>query len=264
MKTFKILSLLILLGIITSCEKDEIFEEKSNSDLKRAAQVDLINEVALEHNKGLDYIYYELKKAVKKGVIKVSNKQEFYDYAYKSNLNFYRNHFLVTDYNAAVDLSKEIYDYVSITYPLSGSQESQMWLGLDDGVLTQSQKNILLSLESDIDRANSFDDVIDALNAAKILTNNTPFGTIEEATRLLYAFEVGLKSAEYWNANYAKWKTFNNSLVLSKKVDWLGVGISDCRGALRGFFAGGPQGALIGGLGSSACAVLCDIIFNKN
>jgi len=261
MKTFKILSLIFLFGLFASCEKDDVLKETTNGQVK-ASQPDIIEQIALAHNEGLEFIYNELESKINDGSLDKSDRLQVCNFVYAKGIEFFQGHPLVYDYNASVQAADEAY-YYNYNYHPFYSFESKMWTPLDDfdGTVSELEKIYLKNLEKRIYRARNYNNVIEQYNIIKSQVISESRFTDDQKLTMLVAIEIGIKSTEYWNENYKAW----NDLVgfdITKEItilDIIDAVLADLRWARRlAIFGPGP--ALRGALLASGISILMDII----
>jgi hypothetical protein len=200
---------IISLGIMQSCDS---FGDFNSVDPSTELNIDF-EKIGQEHNKGLDYIFEQLKidqesqsitlKQENKSItLKSSDSMLDFSIIEKASVLFVT----MSDYGKGIEKEKfsKIINLTSEKIPLKSTNTNT-----DHLVLTKSQqyymnkyKEIIMSMTNDIKPVIKKLEKLDA----EIILNCTS----EEVIPLLAMTSVGKYSLQYWNENLYKWVTLFN------------------------------------------------------
>lgn len=259
------------------CAKNNVIINKSSIEQD-------YNLIGQEHNKGLDFIFQDLKESLSKAKTKSTDDgskfyTDIFDLLENSSVNFVKasNYGKVSETEGLYKITKILYSSTSLK---SKSDHLSNELDSDSiNYLTSKQKyyleryrEIILSMRHDIDA------VINNLNLLEeeIISNCDS----SELKPLLCATSVGKYSLQYWHENLykwmalfsnnkislpklksstevetndAEWEWFNNALISMGQSDGIGAALGAGLGALAGG-VGAIPGAIVGGCNASAGA----------
>jgi hypothetical protein len=280
----------VLLTIIGYSFQSCSNEDEMDTDVAANINIDF-EKIGREHNKGLDYIYEQLKKNQEGNSVKLRSTTSSFDIAEDASVQFVT----ASDYGKGIEKEKmyEIVKLSSERISLRSANANEIINTDNLEFLTDKQqqylnkyKEIIKSTKKDLDP------VIEKLKKLdiEIISNCTS----EEAIPLLAATSVGRHSLQYWNDNLYKWialldpdtKKIESALVPRLKSgtievqtndeewEWFydtltSMGQSDGIGALiggisglAGGIVGAIPGALVGACNASAGAGI-KALFNK-
>ncbi|GHT53167.1 hypothetical protein AGMMS49982_15480 [Bacteroidia bacterium] len=196
-----VLMSVLLSGVfMQSCSNEDEIDTATNinSDFETMGQ---------EHNKGLDYIYEQLKKNQGSNDVTLRSASSIFDIVKDASVQF------ISESDYGINIEKEkIYEIVNSTSEINSlrSATANNNLNTDVLVLTDKQQHYLNKYNKIIEslKNNNIDPVIKKLNKfdIEVASNCTP----EEAVPLFAASSVGRHSLQYWNDNLYKWAALLN------------------------------------------------------
>ncbi|MEA1886012.1 MAG: hypothetical protein U9N72_02225 [Bacteroidota bacterium] len=239
------------IGFLTNCERENALINNSNIDYEQ---------IGIEHNRGLDYIFEALKKEDFGNASELRNFDNIFELSKQATLDFSRESIITKDVDFD-ELSSILQRFNLTKFKSAGTNEltseiaSQIELtSLQISFFNELDEiisNLEIGLQPTIGKILNLErDIIDKCNS-------------DETKILLSATAIARYSLEYWTNNYEKWlNELSSNKVLgmytSKDDDWEwfwdtleDMGKSD----LVGGAIGAGVGALAGGIGAAPGAV---------
>ncbi|MCT4624858.1 MAG: hypothetical protein N4A46_14650 [Schleiferiaceae bacterium] len=239
-----------------SCQKDEPVTKKQSFDYEQ---------IGIEHNKGLDYIFEYLKKEGVNKNSKLKNSTEIFELTKQATLSFAKASTITKD----VDFNK-----LPLTFK-SFNRNTLKSAGTND-IVTSIQSEINLS-PLQITYLNQLDEIMSNVKIGlqptieevkKLELDIIENCSSEDSDILLSSTSVARHSLEYWTVNcekwlnelggintsnvkYGDWFWFIETLIVMGKSDVVGAAIGAGVGALAGG-VGALPGAIAGACYSSA------------
>ena len=257
-----ILGVAIIIAIVfVSCMKNE---EESAKQVDYSA----LKVAGNEHNKGLDYVYKELKTLKEKDEQNFKSTIDIYETVKNSTKDFLKNNSEIvstSNVDFALNCANDAFNWIESIYnnskDLSNSSE---WYENVENSLSPKQKELLSLINEAIDNQN-----LDLDATLLIMENVRNRANIElnenERYVIISAIEIGTNSMVYWSENIDEWANLfdNNKSIKAGWFNWKAVGGADIKGGVAGAVSGGitggvagaGTGALAGGLGASAGSV---------
>lgn len=273
MKKICLIAILIIAGLLV-CNKQEI------PDTNKESLESYIKVAGEEHNKGLDYVFEQLKYAKENKQLNIQSSKNVLSVVESSLKEFLVNH------NNQI-ISKNAYqpvEYANISIKAvgfslrkskSGDVNNTLWNSEIEDSLTVLQKELLTILGNAID-----DDNLDYNSTIEIFENVRKRVLSEfsenEQFYLISAIEIGVHSLTYWHDNISKWVELLGDGSNSKSwFSWKTVGKEDVKGVVAGatgvgvaaLITGTPgwavgsavvAGATVGGSAASAIGQVLD------
>lgn len=239
-----------------SCQKNEIEPTNEPFDYEQ---------IGIEHNKGLDYVFENLKKEELSGKLSIERVDNLFDLTKQATISFTKTSVITKN----IDYSKlplifQTFNHNKLksagTDELTTSIETEIELSqlqiLFLNRLDEVMSNLKIGFQPTIEKIKDIE-----LDIKKQCSN-------EESELLLAATVVGRYSLEYWQNNYEKWIfelsggeiTINASTLKSahstKDWDWFWDTLGDMgKSDVVGGAIGAGVGALAGGIGAAPGAV---------
>lgn len=257
LKSKLIIAVMVMFGITAfmSCEKED--ENKNLNSIELIPSQ--FEYVGVEHNKGLEYIYNELKKDISS----TKTKDELFFNVEKHCNEFYAHSEVIKDYlQESKNISSQQLKTVRANYENHKSHNSYLDSTIANSNLSEVTKSLLVELMAGIDAAVILDDI----NLITNEINNKAINLISDSTELIILFtttNVLSYSCLYWSENLEEWEAlFGNSNKSIAKFSWGELGKADAVGAVGGGVTGlicgaifGPGALVVGGVGALAGGV---------
>jgi hypothetical protein len=250
------LTLTVIMGLFFfSCQKDEITPTNEPFDYEQ---------IGIEHNKGLDYVFEYLKeeKVGKKSNLK--NATNILSLAEKATVEFLNKnrYFNTANKKTATERAIKVfntYKDFSVKNKLKSATSDKLWTDDVDNLLTDNQKVLLSEINSAIsDLKLDLQSTLSKLDAVEIKTKiQCPE---KEQFIVLAAISISRHSLRYWHDNYEKWMIELGSVdkLMTKRMmlksgdvedswwSWKSLTKADTVGLIAGATGGAAGGAVLG------------------
>jgi len=240
-------SIKVLLGIITvsfiaftfftSCQKDKLVKKDNKFNYE---------EVGIQHNKGLDFVYNYL--SVQKTKENLINAKNILTISEQGTYKFLQENNLLIDKNVDIAIKEASVPFKIYKSNLQNNLKSgnleHLWPDNVDSLLTNIQKQYLNELNDIINNyQNNLNAMLSEINKLEVNINENV--SVNEQPILLSSCAIARHSFQYWHDNIDKWNELlsNSPLKSTKSFSWGEVGKNDVAYGV----GGGVAGAIVGG-----------------
>lgn len=193
------------------CEKNEVID---------IPNYEIYQEIGMEHNNGLDYVFDELKKAnVSKTTLKSANlNNDIFEIAQKATEDFVKRTFEMSNENlsnANLQISKAFANTLK-----NGARLKSGKANLYDNEMAASLSDLQIDLLDELNKIMSDNDYnLNSLRNRIISIEKRAVSNLleEEYAIILSAASVAKYTLEYWSENFDKWSELlgGNTVTLS-------------------------------------------------
>lgn len=261
MKKISFIAILIM-ATLFACNKEEITSPQPNSNESLESYFKIAGE---EHNKGLDYVYQQLRAAKESNQLNVKSRNNVFELVKKSTVDFIQNNqteLFENNQTKGIKYANLEFNRIEQKYQnnTKGSFDN-LWAQEITDSLTLKQKELLTVLNEAIK-----DESLDLDATLEVFEDIRERATTEcsevEYVIILAAIEVGTNSLIYWNSNFEKWKELLEAGQNKASWNWKRTGAADAAGAVTTAIGiggtaiiTGPPGWVAGAVGIATGAV---------
>jgi len=241
-KSIKVLLSIITVSFIafsffTSCQKDKLVKKNNQFNYE---------EVGIQHNKGLDFVYNYL--SVQKTKENLINAKNILTISEQGTYKFLQENNLLIDKNVDIAIKEASVPFKIYKSNLQNNLKSgnleHLWPDNVDSLLTNIQKQYLNELNDIINNyQNNLNAMLSEINKLEVNINENV--SVNEQPILLSSCAIARHSFQYWHDNIDKWNELlsNSPLKSTKSFSWGEVGKNDVAYGV----GGGVAGAIVGG-----------------